>query len=104
MAREVNGRLESVDSALVVATEEQAPAGQTKPRATVPRKRSPYQSSAYWFRWVHIYVSMLSFAALFFFAVTGITLNHPSWLGAGEQTLRDDQGNAARRAGQWRGS
>jgi hypothetical protein len=33
-----------------------------------------------WNRWLHIYLSMFSFAMLFFFAVTGITLNHPSWL------------------------
>ncbi len=32
-----------------------------------------------WTRWVHLYLSMFSFAALFFFALTGITLNHPSW-------------------------
>ena len=27
-------------------------------------------------RWLHIYLSMISFALVFFFAVTGITLNH----------------------------
>jgi hypothetical protein len=27
-------------------------------------------------RWLHIYLSMLSFAIVFFFAVTGLTLNH----------------------------
>lgn len=32
-----------------------------------------------WTRWIHLYLSMFSFAALFFFALTGITLNHPSW-------------------------
>lgn len=32
-----------------------------------------------WTRWIHLYLSMFSFAALFFFAFTGITLNHPSW-------------------------
>ena len=57
------------------------------------RRRSLYQISAVWFRWVHIYVSMLSFGALFFFAVTGLTLNHPTWLGAGEQTFRDHAGS-----------
>lgn len=30
-------------------------------------------------RWIHLYLSMFSFAALFFFAFTGITLNHPTW-------------------------
>ena len=32
-----------------------------------------------WIRWIHLYLSMFSFAALLFFALTGITLNHPSW-------------------------
>jgi uncharacterized protein len=27
-------------------------------------------------RWLHIYLSMLSFAIVFFFAITGLTLNH----------------------------
>jgi hypothetical protein len=30
-------------------------------------------------RWLHIYLSMVSFAIIFFFAITGLTLNHPSW-------------------------
>jgi hypothetical protein len=30
-------------------------------------------------RWLHIYLSMASFGILFFFAVTGITLNHADW-------------------------
>lgn len=34
-------------------------------------------------RWLHIYVSMISFAIVFFFAVTGLTLNHPDYF-AGE--------------------
>jgi uncharacterized protein len=33
-----------------------------------------------WTRWLHIYLSMFSFAALLFFAITGITLNHTSWI------------------------
>ncbi len=28
-------------------------------------------------RWLHIYLSRASFAIVFFFAVTGLTLNHP---------------------------
>lgn len=30
-------------------------------------------------RWLHIYLSMVSFAIILFFAVTGLTLNHPDW-------------------------
>ena len=32
-----------------------------------------------WSRWLHIYLSMVSFAILFFFAATGLTVNHPEW-------------------------
>jgi len=30
-------------------------------------------------RWLHIYLSMVSFAIVLFFAVTGLTLNHADW-------------------------
>jgi hypothetical protein len=30
-------------------------------------------------RWLHTYLSMISFALLLFFAVTGLTLNHAEW-------------------------
>lgn len=41
---------------------------------------------AAWSRWLHIYLSMVSFAILFFFAATGITLNHPDWFGNWQKT------------------
>ena len=34
-------------------------------------------------RWLHIYLSMFGLAALLFFAVTGVTLNHPDWVFGG---------------------
>jgi hypothetical protein len=37
-------------------------------------------------RWLHVYTSMVSLLVVLFFAVTGITLNHPDWL-AGESTV-----------------
>src|SRR4051794_4386469 len=30
-------------------------------------------------RWLHIYLSMFGLAAVLFFSVTGLTLNHPNW-------------------------
>lgn len=30
-------------------------------------------------RWLHIYVSMIVFVVFVFFALTGLTLNHPDW-------------------------
>lgn len=37
-------------------------------------------------RWLHIYLSMASFFILFFFAITGITLNHTEWFEDQQQT------------------
>ncbi len=59
---------------------------------TKRKGRSLYARSASMMRWLHIYLSMVSFTALAFFAVTGITLNHPTWLGADQQTVREAQG------------
>lgn len=56
------------------------------------KKRVWYAKSASTIRWLHTYLSLISFAALMFFAVTGLTLNHPTWFGASEQTLRDSEG------------
>lgn len=39
-----------------------------------------------WSRWLHIYLSMISFFVLFFFAVTGLTLNHTEWFGSQQHT------------------
>lgn len=38
-------------------------------------------------RWSHIYLSMVSFAILFFFAVTGLTLNHQDWFAHQQRTI-----------------
>jgi hypothetical protein len=46
------------------------------------------RKAAAWSRWLHIYLSMFSFAILFFFAVTGLTLNHSSWFDGQERTTQ----------------
>jgi hypothetical protein len=43
-------------------------------------------------RWLHIYLSMASFALVFFFAVTGLTLNHTEWF-ADQQSAAEHKGN-----------
>lgn len=48
-------------------------------------------------RWLHIYVSLLGFTALTFFALTGITLNHPTWFGADAQAISEFQGEVSPR-------
>src|SRR3954462_8922712 len=39
--------------------------------------------------WLHIYLSMFGLAAVLFFSVTGLTLNHPDWFFA--QAERSDR-------------
>jgi uncharacterized protein len=38
-------------------------------------------------RWLHIYLSMVSFALVLFFSVTGLTLNHPDWFANYQKTV-----------------
>jgi hypothetical protein len=56
---------------------------------SVSFRRQLYRKSAAAFRWLHIYLSMLGFTTLMFFAVTGVTLNHPTWLGGSAQNVED---------------
>jgi hypothetical protein len=60
---------------------------------TLPRKSAQYslgirirKGTAKITRWLHIYLSMVSFAVVFFFAATGITLNHAEWFSRQVQT------------------
>lgn len=39
-------------------------------------------------RWLHTYVSLIGFATLLFFAVTGLTLNHAAWFEDGDERER----------------
>jgi hypothetical protein len=42
-------------------------------------------------RWLHIYLSLFGLAAILFFSVTGITLNHPDWFfGESERTVQSE--------------
>lgn len=52
-----------------------------------PGSSSLHRLAAKWFRWSHIYLSMLSLAAILFFSITGFTLNHPDWFFS-ESTVR----------------
>ena len=47
-----------------------------RPKAITGVKKHPFRTIARWALTLHIYVSMAGFLLLFFFAVTGITLNH----------------------------
>lgn len=51
-------------------------------------KKSPWKKwTASGSRWLHIYLSMISFTILLFFAVTGLTVNHPDWFADQEKTV-----------------
>ena len=64
------------------------------PQAVPPRQpaepRNPAwkRKAAQLARWLHIYLSMVSFAILFFFAVTGLTLNHQQWFARQQKTTQ----------------
>jgi hypothetical protein len=59
------------------------------PSAHRPRRRRAGIRFAAFIRWLHIYVSMFGLAAVLFFSVTGVTLNHPDWF-LGEMESRTD--------------
>lgn len=44
------------------------------------RKRKVSATWQRWMRWLHVYASMIAFLVILFFGVTGILLNHPTWL------------------------
>ena len=53
----------------------------------VPRHAHLRRVTASTSRFLHLYLSMLSFAVVLFFAATGITLNHPDWFSSQIKTI-----------------
>ncbi len=51
-------------------------AGRSAERSLPIRRRLAVRTAAV-MRWLHIYVSLFGLAAVLFFSVTGLTLNHP---------------------------
>jgi uncharacterized protein len=62
--------------------------GAANPAALNPRYLHWKRRFAHLARWLHTYLSMLSFAILLFFAVTGLTLNHAEWFDAHARPAR----------------
>jgi len=52
--------------------------GEKKAKKGIPKSAFKKRTAAV-SRWLHIYLSMVSFAILLFFALTGLTLNHANW-------------------------
>ena len=68
--------------------------------AAVTTEHEPAHLVGYWkrrcaalFRWLHIYLSMVSFGILFFFAITGLTLNHADWFMPGQPVAVQTKGS-----------
>src|SRR5690606_35897384 len=60
----------------------------------LPPRRRPFKLRLHTaFRWLHIYISMISMLIIFFFAITGVTLNHPEWIPAESETIIDESGS-----------
>lgn len=64
------------------------------PEAAPSKKKvvQPKKEIAKLSRWLHIYLSMVSFAVVLFFSFTGLTLNHPSWLAGDKQVNIKNKG------------
>jgi hypothetical protein len=58
----------------------------------MPANTALNRKAAMLIRWLHIYLSMISFAIIFFFAVTGLTLNHADRF-AGEVHTTQEKGH-----------
>ncbi|TKC12643.1 peptidase [Pedobacter polaris] len=67
-----------------------APLASKKKVAT--KANNPKKEVAKLSRWLHIYLSMVSFAIVLFFSVTGLTLNHPTWFGGDKQVETKHKG------------
>ena len=65
---------------MTIANTEPARQPKQQPLAARLRRRTALVT-----RWLHIYLSMVSFAVVLFFAVTGLTLNHAEALSHGER-------------------
>ncbi|WP_407538285.1 PepSY-associated TM helix domain-containing protein [Deinococcus radiomollis] len=69
---------------------EAAPAQPVAPRVRAPRPLKARVNVV--LRWLHIYTSMVSLLVVLFFALTGITLNHPDWVFGNQQVTKNTTG------------
>ena len=69
-----------------------APSATASKKKVAQKSSSPKKDVAKLSRWLHIYLSMVSFAIVLFFSVTGLTLNHPTWFGGDKQVVTKNKG------------
>ena len=58
------------------------PRARARPRSGARPRKSARASGQKWTRRLHSWLSLTSLVVVLFFALTGITLNHPTWFGA----------------------
>lgn len=56
------------------------------------RPRGPAKGGGWWARQIHFWLSTFGFAAILFFGVTGLTLNHAESFESGDPATRDFEG------------
>ena len=76
---------------LTAKPEPQGSEGVRTPRPGT-RPRTLKARSHVWLRWLHTYTSMISLLVVLFFALTGITLNHPDWAFGSSEVRREVTG------------
>lgn len=69
----------------MLTTAESAP-GPVAAKPARARKSSAKKTANVWSRNLHSWSSMISMLLILFFAVTGLTLNHPEWTGSTQTT------------------
>ena len=67
-----------------------APTPPVSPRVRTPRPLKARVNVL--LRWLHIYTSMISLLVVLFFAVTGVTLNHPDWVFGTQEVTKNTTG------------
>jgi len=68
------------------------PSTPTAADGSADRRRRAIRFLAAATRWLHIYLSLFAFATMLLFSLTGLTLNHPDWFGAGAGITEDHEG------------
>lgn len=70
----------------ITARKQQPANGQSKDESVTGPKPISGLRWASVARWLHLYLSVVSFVLVLFFAVTGLTLNHADWFGDASRT------------------
>ena len=85
-------RSEPPRSSIVARLRQNSPSSTSGPSHARSLRRMISIRFAKLMRWLHIYLSMFGLAAVLFFSLTGITLNHPDWAFGQVERRREAEG------------